>query len=175
MSTATDTERGTRVAGATTPTLAPHGARRGTTLTGVGRLIRFVLRRDRIRLSVWLVGLGAFIVISAASLPPVYPDQAAIDTYVRLFGDNPALIAFAGPGYGFDDPNIGVILVNETQLWGCIGVALMSIFLLNRHTRAEEDDERTDLLRSNVVGRHAPSAAAVAVVSACLLYTSRCV
>ena len=135
------------------------------TLTAVGRLTRFVLRRDRVRIPVWLVALGGVIVVSAASLPPVYPDQAAIDSYVQLFGDNPALIAFAGPGYGFDDPNIGVILVNETQLWGMIAVALMSIFLLNRHTRAEEDEERTDLVRASVVGRHAPSTAAVAVVS----------
>jgi ABC-2 type transport system permease protein len=137
-----------------------------STLAGTGRLVRLILRRDRVRLPLWLVGLGGVILASAASLPPVYPDQAAIDQYVALFGDNPALVAFAGPGYGFDDPNIGVILVNETQLWACLGLALMSIFLLNRHTRAEEDDERTDLLRSSVVGRHAPTAAAVAVVGA---------
>lgn len=137
-----------------------------TTVVGLGRLIRLVLRLDRVRLTVWLVALGGLTVISAASLPPVYPDQDAIDAYARLFGDNPALVAFAGPGYGFDDPNIGVILVNETQLWVMIGVALMSMFLLNRHTRAEEDEERTDLLRAAVVGRHAPTAAAVVVVSA---------
>lgn len=166
MTTLADADRDLTVAGGPPPPRAVERRRRGVTLTGVGRLTRFVLRRDRIRLTVWLVSVGGLIVISAASLPPVYPDQATIDTYVRLFGDNPALIAFAGPGYGFDDPNIGVILVNETQLWGIIAVALMSIFLLNRHTRAEEDDERTDLLRSNVVGRHAPSAAAVGVVTA---------
>jgi len=137
-----------------------------TTLTGLPRLVRFVLRRDRVRLAIWVLALGGVTVASAASLPPVYPDQAAIDTYAALFGDNPALVAFAGPGYGFDDPNIGVILVNETQLFLCIGVALMSIFLVNRHTRAEEDDERTEVIRSNVVGRHAPTAAAVSVVVA---------
>ena len=36
----------------------------------------------------------------------------------------------------------------------------MSVFLVNRHTRAEEDNERADLIRSAVVGRHAPAAAA---------------
>ena len=124
-----------------------------TTLTGLGRLVRLILRLDRVRLPVWILGLVGFIVASAASLPPLYPDQESIDDYVRLFGDNPALVAFAGPGYGFDDPNLGVILVNEVQLWACIAVALMSIFLVNRHTRVEEDAERTDLVRSSVVGR----------------------
>ncbi|HEX4902656.1 MAG TPA: hypothetical protein VFV42_07595 [Acidimicrobiales bacterium] len=136
------------------------------TLAGLGRLVRLALRRDRFRLPVWLVALGGTIVGSAASLPPVYPDQEAIDTYASLFGDNPALVAFAGPGHGFDDPNIGVILVNEVQLWTCIGVALMSIFLVNRHTRQEEDEERTEVVRANPVGRHAPTAAAVLVVAA---------
>ena len=133
-------------------------------LTGLGLLVRLVLRRDRVRLPVWVLALGVAITASAASLPSLYPDQRAIEEYVRLFGDNPALVAFAGPGHGFADPNIGVILVNETQVWGCVAMALMSIFLLNRHTRAEEDAERTELLRSSVVGRHAPTAAAVAVV-----------
>lgn len=135
-------------------------------LTGIGRLIRLVVRRDRLRLPIWILGLSVVVVASAASLSPLYPDQESIEEYTELFGDNPALVAFAGPGYGFDDPNLGVILVNETQLWACVGVALMSIFLVNRHTRAEEDAERSELLRSNVVGRHAPTAAAVTVVAA---------
>lgn len=137
-----------------------------TPLTGAKRLVRFVLRRDRVRLAVWVGVLAVLLVVSAASLLSLYPDQESIDQYVELFGDNPALVAFAGPGYGFDNPNRGVVLVNETQVFGCIGTALMSIFLVNRHTRAEEDSERAELIRSTVVGRHAPSTAALAVVGA---------
>jgi ABC-2 type transport system permease protein len=144
----------------------PASSRTGSTVTGFGRLVRFVLRRDRIRLPLWLLTLGGVIVISAGSLPPLYTDQASIDAYVALIADNPALKAFGGPGYGFDDPNLGVILVNEVQLWGAISFAVMSVFLVARHTRAEEDDERAEVIRSSVVGRHAPLAAAVAVVSA---------
>lgn len=136
-----------------------------STLTGFGRLVRFVLRRDRLRLPIWLVAIGGVILVSAASLPPLYPDQAAIDAYVSLIADNPALKAFGGPGYGFGSPNIGTILVNEIQLWGAVSFAVMSIFLLIRHTRAEEDDERAEVILSSVVGRHAPLAAAVVVVS----------
>lgn len=136
-----------------------------TTLTGLWPLVRFTLRRDRVRLAVWLLGIAVTTAISAASLLDVYSDQGAIDSYVRLFGDNPALVAFAGPGYGFDDPNIGVVLVNETQLYGMIATALMSIFLLNRGTRAEEDSERAELVLASVVGRYAPTAASTVVVA----------
>lgn len=128
--------------------------------------MRVIVRRDRLRLSLWLGLLGGLIIVSAASLPTVYPDQKSIDDYAALFGDNPALVAFAGPGYGFDDPNLGVILVNETQLWGMIGMAVMALFLTIRHTRAEEDVERAEVIRSSVVGRHAPTAAAALVVGA---------
>lgn len=135
------------------------------TLTGTGRMARLVLRRDRLRLPLWIGGIVLVVVASAASLPEVYADQDAIDRYVALISGNLALIAFTGPGYGFDDPNIGTILVTEVQLYSMIAMALMSVFLLNRHTRAEEDVERAELLRSNVVGRHAAAAAAVVVVA----------
>jgi len=136
------------------------------TLTGLGRLVALVVRRNRLALALWAVAVVALVIVQAAAVLDLYPDQRSVQSYVDLFGDNPALIAFAGPGYGFDDPNQGVVLVNEIQVFGCILTALMSMFLVNRNTRAEEDAERTDLLRANVVGRHAPTAAAVAVVIA---------
>ena len=136
-----------------------------STLTGLAPLVRFTLRRDRVRLAVWMLGIVLLVLVSAVSVLDVYPDQAAVESYVRLFGDNPALVAFAGPGYGFDDPNIGVVLVNETQLFGAIAMALMSIFLVNRQTRAEEETGRAELLRAGVVGRHAPTAASAVVIA----------
>ena len=137
-----------------------------TSLSGLGALVRFTIRRDRGRLVAWVVVLTAVFGISAWNLRNVYATQQSIDAYVQLFGNNPALVAFAGPGFGFDQPSIGVILVNELQLWAMIALALMSIFLVNRHTRAEEDTERVELVLSNAVGRHAPTTASMVVVSA---------
>jgi ABC-2 type transport system permease protein len=136
-----------------------------TTLTGTGRLVRLILRRDRLRLGLWIAAIPGLVLAQAVGVQSLYADQAAIDNYVEFFGDNAALIAFSGPGHGFDDPNIGVVLVNEIQVFGCLAMALMSIFAVNRHTRAEEDSERADLVRAHVVGRHAPTTAAVAVVA----------
>ncbi len=136
-----------------------------STLVGTARLTRFVVRRDRLRLVLWMVGLTVVALASAASLRSVYDTPAKVASYVRLFGDNPALVAFAGPGYGFGDPSLGVVLVNEAQLWGAVAIALMSMFLVARNTRAEEDHERIELVRSTVVGRHAPTAAATLVIA----------
>lgn len=144
----------------------------GDTLTGLGHLARLVLRRDRVRLLVWVVAVVGVVLVSAASLRPLYDDPASQQQYVALAGGNPALKAFGGPGSGFDDPNLGVILVNEVQLWAGATIALMAVFLLTRHTRAEEDSDRADVVRSGAVGRHAPLAAASLVVSSVIVVLS---
>ena len=134
--------------------------------TGAARLIRLILRRDRFRLPLWWVGLVGLMAVSAQSINSLYGTDDAARAYVSTVGDNPALEMFAGPGYGFDRPTPGAVLVNETSLWLALAAGLMSVFLVNRHTRAEEESERTDLIRSAVVGRHAPVVAALAVVGA---------
>lgn len=138
-------------------------------LAGTETLARLVVRRDRVRLAVWVVALVGVTVVSAASIAGLYPDADAVAGYARLFDDNPALVAFAGPGYGLDDPNVGAILVNEVQLWGAIGVSLMAIFLVARNTRAEEDTERVELLATTGVGRAAPTAAAIIVAASAVV------
>jgi ABC-2 type transport system permease protein len=122
------------------------------------------LRLDRVRLAIWATGVVALVVVSAASLIGLYPDQASIAEYVSLVNLSPNMgvvnRAFNGPGFGFDQPSIGVVLVNEVALWGTIAFSLMAVFQMSRHTRAEEESGRTELLRSRMVGRYAPLAAA---------------
>ncbi|MEP6297721.1 MAG: hypothetical protein ABJ382_10360, partial [Ilumatobacter sp.] len=142
---------------------APVDARITDTLVGTRRLMRLVLRRDRARLSLWVVGLVGLMAVSARSIASLYETPGQIRTYVDTVGDNPALVMFAGPGYGFDDATVGAILVNETSLWVALAAALMNVFLVVRHTRTEEDTERLDLVGSLVVGRHAPAAATLLV------------
>lgn len=137
-----------------------------TTMAGTGRLVGLVLRRDRLRLPLWVAGLVGLMAVSAQSIHSLYGTEEAARAYVATVGHNPALEIFSGPGYGFDQPSPGAVLVNETSLWLALAAGLMSVFLVNRHTRAEEEAERTDLVRSAVVGRHAPIVAALAVVGA---------
>lgn len=132
-------------------------------LVGTGRMIALVLRRDRLRIPLWILGITVVTIASAAMLRSTYDTPTLVRQYVTVADDNPALVVFAGPGHGFDAPSIGVILVNEVLLWCAIATALMSAFALTRHTRAEEESERADLLRSSVVGRFAPLVAAIVV------------
>ena len=79
-------------------------------------------------------------------------------------------MATSGPPVALDQ--IGGIVVFETSLTVLIGVALMAAFTVVRHTRADEEAGRTELLASTVVGRHADTTAALLVASASVLVGS---
>ena len=55
-----------------------------TTFTGVGRLTRLALRRDRIQLPLWLVGLTVTHMASAASVLGLYPGRRTASTWPQL-------------------------------------------------------------------------------------------
>jgi len=133
-------------------------------LSGTGTMIRLILRRDRIRIPLWILAIAAVIVGSAASVTEVYSTQSELDAYAASVGENPAVIAMNGPPYGLD--TIGGVVVYETSLIGVVGIALMSLLLVTRHTRAEEETGRAELLQAGEVGRHARLSATLVVAAA---------
>src|SRR3546814_19155052 len=56
-----------------------------------------------------------------------------------------------------------------TSSWLMQNNTVPTIFLVNRGTRAAEDSERSELARSGVVGRHAPTAAPLVVIARALV------
>lgn len=145
-------------------------ASRASTLRGTTELVRLNLRLDRVRIAAWAAGVAGLVLVSAASLTAMYATPQEIADYVSLVNVSPNMAALNaamnGPGFGFDDPSLGVILVNEVAVWGALAFAFMGVFLMARHTRGEEESERTEVLRSRMVGRHATLAAAAITVAA---------
>lgn len=141
-------------------------AERTHDLTGVGTLVRVGLRRERVRLAVWVVALGGLLALAATSLPQVYRDPAAWQGRAAIMRE-PSGALLSGPGYGLDDYGVGPMVANELGGMLAVAVALMASFLVVRHTRAEEEQGRLDLVLAGVVGRRAPlvSALALAVVA----------
>ncbi len=140
------------------------------TVEGTAELTRLGVRLDRVRAPLAAVAVMALVIVSAGSVAGLYSTPEQIAEYVSLVNVSPNMAAvnsaMNGPGFGFDDPDIGVVLVNELAVWGAVAFALMAIFGVARHTRAEEDAERTEVLRSRMVGRHATLAAAGLTVGA---------
>ncbi|UZN05144.1 ABC transporter permease [Cellulomonas sp. S1-8] len=144
----------------TTPRRGPAG---GSTFTGTGRLLRFGLRRDRVRIAVWAGSVAALVGYMAAAIPAAYPDAAALETRAAIMRE-PSGAFMTGPGYGLDDYTLGVMIANELLGMIAVAVALMSLLLVVRHTRADEETGRSDLVRAGAVGRDAPLAAALGLL-----------
>jgi ABC-2 type transport system permease protein len=134
-----------------------------TTTTAAGTLLRFGVRRDRVRLLVWVLSLGLLAVYTVIALDRVYP--TAVDRAARAaVVDTPAGILFSGPGFGTDAYTLGAMVANELGLTIMIALAIMSILLVVRHTRAEEENGQAELLLAGAVGRRAALTTALVLV-----------
>lgn len=135
---------------------------RRESLTATPDLVRFALRRDRVKLPIWVGAIGLGMLYAVSALPTVYstPEQRQVRAELM---DSPAATMMSGPGYGLENYTLGAMITNEMVLWLAVPAAMMSIFLVVRHTRAEEETGRAELIRSAVVGRHAVPLAALVV------------
>ena len=149
------------VSSATAVRASHHHAPPQSSFTGTRRLLWLVLRRDRFRIAMWMSGLVGLMAVSAWSIVALYTTQEDLEGYARTVRGNSAMIIQAGPGYGLDDPTLGAVVMNETAQWMFIAAAVMSVFMVVRHTRTEEETERAELVRAAPVGRHAALASAM--------------
>ncbi|HQF95601.1 MAG TPA: hypothetical protein PLS46_15640, partial [Microthrixaceae bacterium] len=111
------------------------------------------LRRDRVRLAAWAFGLSIFPVASYTSYESLFPSEASRRALVANFGLTPAFRLLLGPARELAQP--GGFTAWRSGLFSGVFVAVMAIFTVVRHTRAEEDAGRADLLAAGVVGRRA--------------------
>lgn len=133
---------------------------------GTGHVLRFIVRRDRVRAPVWIVAVVGVVVASTASVIDLYSTPDDLASYATVVRADAALAAITGPGYGLDDPSQAAIVMNEMSMFTLVGVALILVFMVIRHTRAEEETGRAELVRSAPVGRHAALVAAMVWVGA---------
>jgi ABC-2 type transport system permease protein len=153
----------TATAAPVTPGTVEPGRRK--TLAGTGVMIRFMLRRDRIRIPVWIAALTLFSASTLGSFEQTYPTAADRESAVELL-ELPAMVAMVGRNYAPDQYTYGVMLGHQMFIFMAVFFALMSVLLFIRHTRTEEEAGRSELIRSSVLGRHAQMTAAVVVVGA---------
>lgn len=132
--------------------------------TGTLDLVRFILHRDRIRFPTWVFGIAIMMVYVANALGFIL-DDTTLQSFA-IMGSNPIMGLIGGPGFGFDHISLPKIIVGMYGLYFMLGTALMSIMTISRHTRLEEQTGRAELIRANVVGRHAQLTATLIVVAA---------
>ncbi|KAB1143263.1 ABC transporter permease [Streptomyces luteolifulvus] len=127
-------------------------------LAGTGTLVRFALRRDRVMIPVW-VAVNALMVLSMPNaLKGLYGTPAERADLMRQMATNSSLRAMVGPVF---DDSLGALTAWRVGVYAGALAAVMSLLVVVRHTRAEEESGRQELVASGMVGRRASLTAAL--------------
>ena len=133
----------------------------GSSLVGTGHLVRLALRRDRVMIPLWILAFVVIAAFSAAASIELYPTAASRITAAESINNTPSLVALYGLIY--DVTSLGAVSMVKLGGTGSALIAVLAILLVVRHTRAEEEAGRLELVGAGVVGRYAPLAAALIV------------
>ena len=135
-----------------------------TGFAGTGQLTKLAFRRDCVILPVCVFWIAALLAITARDLKVLYPTAAMRLAVATSTGQNPALRFLLGRLNG---TSVGAFVAARWGVWGPAFAILLAILIVVRHTRADEDAGRLELVGSAAVGRQAPlTAALLAAVTA---------
>ena len=134
-----------------------------SSLTGSQALAKLALRRDRIMLPAWVYVVVIGVCANAYTFNKLYTTESSRAALVASGESNPALLFLYGRLNG---TSVGALTAWRYGVWGALFAALMSVFIVIRHTRADEEAGRLELIGSARVGRQAPLMSALAVATA---------
>jgi ABC-2 type transport system permease protein len=132
-------------------------------LAGTAELVRLNLRRDRLVIAVCVVAIVSLALLTTSSLDELYPTRADRVALGATIVDNPAISAVRGSPRALD--TLGGLVTFQIGVLFSVFVALMSLLLVVRHTRGDEEAGRTELVLSTATGRYAPTTAALLVIA----------
>jgi ABC-2 type transport system permease protein len=122
-------------------------------LNGTGVLLRTNLRRDRLLLPICVVTFAGVAGASAAATADLYADPGSRALAAELINATPALVALYG--YVYDPTSLGAIGLIKMTAFGIAMVGLLALLVVIRHTRADEELGRYELLAGGSIGRFA--------------------
>src|ERR1700734_2754201 len=143
---------------ATLPRPAYQGPRHSSNFSGTLGMLRLYLRRDRVSLPLWVLLLSLpLATVYIGSIEKVYPTQAGRAGFAASVMASPAQRALYGQIYNDSLGGVGIWKAGMFHVLIAVAVILTVI----RHTRADEETGRTELMDSTAVGRYASLSAAL--------------
>ncbi|GAA3373615.1 ABC transporter membrane-spanning protein [Streptomyces sannanensis] len=127
-------------------------------LAGTGTLLRLALRRDRLMMPIWVLVVGGMVSSGAGSLGSLYGTPAARAELARSMSADSSLRSLYGPVFG---DSLGGLVAWRFGTFAAVLTGVMSMVIVVRHTREEEETGRQELLSAAMVGRRAPLTAAL--------------
>jgi ABC-2 type transport system permease protein len=137
---------------------AHQAPQRGSAFAGTLGMLRLYLRRDRVVLPLWVLLLSLpLATVYVGSIEKVYPDQAARAGFAASIMASPAQRALYGQIY---NDSLGATGIWKAGMFHLL-IAVAVILTVIRHTRADEETGRAELIDSTAVGRYASLSAAL--------------
>jgi len=136
-------------------------------MNALGTLVRFRLRRDRVVGTAWVVVVALSIMFVVSALASTYGTHQMRLGVIEVLTSNPTLLAVRGAP---DGASAGSFFMTEIGAFMMLLVAFMNTFTAVRHTRADEEQGRSDLIVATRAGRASSTWATIAIIR---LRTSR--
>ncbi len=124
-----------------------------TSLAGTGTLTRLALRRDRIMMAAWIYALAVVAYASVAATKKLYTSNSALAAFAATACKDRVTLALYGPASDLN--TLGGVATWKLGVYGAIAAAVMSMFLVVRHTRGDEDAGRLELVDGGAADRAA--------------------
>ncbi|MCL2446061.1 MAG: hypothetical protein FWD06_04785 [Oscillospiraceae bacterium] len=118
----------------------------------VFRYLRLIIKRERINSLVWLLGIAGLMIGFAPLFSNLFGTPQELHAIAATM-NTPAMIAIVGPMFGLHALNSAMVMAQMSLLLFVIAIACMNIFFVVRHTRADEELGRMEVLRSLPIGR----------------------
>jgi ABC-2 type transport system permease protein len=129
-----------------------------TGFAGTGQLTKLAFRRDAGILPACTWGIVALVAVVARDVKVLYPTEARRLALASTAGGNASLRFLYGR---LDGTSVGALAAWRFGVWAACAAAVLTIFIVVRHTRADEEAGRLELVGSAAVGRQAPLTAAL--------------
>ncbi|MCL1797919.1 MAG: hypothetical protein FWG24_06400 [Eggerthellaceae bacterium] len=126
----------------------------------LGTYLWFLCRRERIISPIWIACIAGLSALFAGLYPSIAANDAEI-YQLALTMTTPSMVAMMGPVYGMEDLSHASLMAQECLVWFLVAAAIMNIFLVNRHTRVDEELGRLEMFRAMPVGRLTGSLATI--------------
>jgi ABC-2 type transport system permease protein len=117
------------------------------------RLLLAQLARDRWTTPVWVLGIAALGAAAASAIATEFASEDERRAIITVAASSPAFLFLRGTP---DGTSVGAVAFFQAFSFMAVLAGLMSTFLVTRHTRADEELGRAELVASTPVGRAAP-------------------
>ncbi|GGE97231.1 ABC transporter permease [Mycetocola zhadangensis] len=121
-------------------------------------LLRQRVRRDRVQVLSWLLVMATIVFLTASALQDVFGEESERAALIQLATANPAILVLRGPPQGVD---LDALFIFSSFSFLGLLVGLINTFLAVRHSRAEEETGRAELVGATPIPRLLPLSATV--------------